>query len=310
MAVKEVSNSPIAIPGQRVYQASDGRQFSSRAAAEAHEASFNKSGGAAPAASSATSSTRGGGGSRSYTSPPGGSLGANVTGYDPNWFRSLPLEIQRLAQQERQKAGYAPLPVDRPLSFGESMAGTPIRVEDVPPGALHSIRGAEQAAFADWQREQQLAALQAQYDQQMATLQAQYDAMLQALQKRLSQLAPATVETEPKTEVQSAPAPASVLEPEKLPGGMRRGQAGFEYTAVPVVAPSVEDLLKIYKEVFGPQEGAQEEYVRQYLGGPEFWRVLSGAVPVWMEADPLWRLYLHRLGLLQNAVGRRLESGA
>lgn len=96
---------------------------------------------------------------------------------------------------------------------------------------------------------------------------------------------------------------------ERLPAGVRRGQAGFEAAATPVVAPSVDDLLAQYESVFGPQEGRAREYAQEYLTSPYFGRVMGGAVPFWMQADPLWRLYLHRLGLLQDAVARRLGTG-
>lgn len=319
MAVKEVSNSPVTATG-RAYQTSDGRQFSSRSAAEAHEASLSRSSGTSSATSSATrsstSSSRssgGGGGSRSYTSPPGGSLGANVAGYDPNWFRSLSPEIQRLVQQERQRAGYAPLPTDRPLSFEESMRGVDsIRWEDVRPEIQDIIRQREKEAIGAWQNELLLEAIQrkmAQLEQQSAYFQIPQIEFPEFPQIKLpAPTPPPKIEAEPKVEgVQPAPAPPEPAS-EKLPEGVRRGQAGFERLVAPVRAPDVDKLLEIYEEVFGPVEGRQEEYVRQYLGSPHFQRILGGAVPMWMETDPLWRLYLHRLGLLREAVGRRLAA--
>lgn len=118
---------------------------------------------------------------------------------------------------------------------------------------------------------------------------------------------PPKVETEPTVSPEIKPAEPPV---EKLPAGVRRGQAGFEAVAAPVTAPSVEDLLAQYEAVFGPQTGRAREYVREYLGSPHFQRVMGGAVPMWMAADPLWRLYLHRLGLLRGAVERRLGTSS
>lgn len=118
---------------------------------------------------------------------------------------------------------------------------------------------------------------------------------------------PPGVEGPPK--VEGVPAvPPSEAKPEKLPEGVRRGQAGFEsVVAPPVAAPSVDDLVRTYREVFGPS--AEEKYVQHYLSGPQFQRVLQGAVPMWMRTDPLWGQYLRRLGLLGDVVGRRLGYG-
>lgn len=118
---------------------------------------------------------------------------------------------------------------------------------------------------------------------------------------------PAKVETEPTVEgVEPAEPPKA--EEKKLPAGVRSGRAGFESVMSSVAAPSVDDLLKTYESVFGPQEGKAEEYARQYLTSPYFQRVLGGAVPMWMSADPLWHVYLQRLGLLKDAVEKRLGT--
>jgi hypothetical protein len=118
---------------------------------------------------------------------------------------------------------------------------------------------------------------------------------------------PPKVEAEPKHET-IAPEEAPKAPEEHLPKGMSRAGAGGFMMEAPLaaVAPSVEDLLAQYEAVFGPQEGRAREYAREYLASPYFQRVLGGAVPMWMQADPLWRLYLHRLGLLRQAVERRL----
>lgn len=279
--------------------------------------------GTASATTPATTSGSGGrssrGGSKSSrstrTSPPGGSLGANVIGYDSNWFRNLPPEIQQLAQQERQRAGYAPLPTDRPLTWEESMKGADtVRWEDVRPEVRDVIRQREREALSAWQNERLLEALQrkmAQLEQQLANFQMPQIKLPEFPQINLpAPTPPPKVEVEPKVGgVQPAPA-SPEPEPEKLPEGVRRGQAGFERVVAPIRTPDVDELLKIYEGVFGPVEGRQEEYVRQYLASPYFQRVLGGAVPVWMSADPLWRLYLHRLGLLRDAVGRKLGAAA
>lgn len=161
--------------------------------------------------------------------------------------------------------------------------------------------------------------------------QAKIDALLKALESKMSQwerqtppptfqppsfpTAPSAPPSPPETpkppgvegppKVEGVPSITEALtHPEKLSEGVRRGQAGFESVAAPPVsAPSVDELVRTYREVFGP--GTEEKYVRHYLAGPQFQRVLQGAVPMWMQTDPLWGQYLRRLGI---AVERRLAG--
>jgi hypothetical protein len=117
---------------------------------------------------------------------------------------------------------------------------------------------------------------------------------------------PPGVTSEPKVEGISQRAPEAQVQ-EKLPEGVRRGTSGFEYAVSPAATvPSVDDLLKIYHDVFGTS--TPDEYVRHYLASPQFQRVLGGSVPMWMATDPLWSQYLRRLGLLGEAAQRRLTS--
>jgi len=115
---------------------------------------------------------------------------------------------------------------------------------------------------------------------------------------------PPTVEEEPLIEgVSEIETPGA--QPERLPEGVRRGVSGFEYAGAGTVsAPSVDELIQRYREVFG--QGTNEDYARQYFSSPQFRRVLEGATPMWMATDPLWRQYFRKLGLT-NAVGRRLN---
>jgi hypothetical protein len=115
---------------------------------------------------------------------------------------------------------------------------------------------------------------------------------------------PPGVEGPPKVEGITE-APSAEVPQEKLPEGVRKGAAGFESTIAPIgVPPSVDELVKRYRDVFGAD--TEDRYVRQYLAGPQFQRVLQGAVPAWKWTDPLWRQYLRNLGL---AVGKRLGYG-
>jgi hypothetical protein len=57
----------------------------------------------------------------------------------------------------------------------------------------------------------------------------------------------------------------------------------------------VDELYNIYKQVVG---GEENPAIREYLASPQFQSVLGGNIPMWMSADPIWRLYLMRLGLL------------
>lgn len=116
---------------------------------------------------------------------------------------------------------------------------------------------------------------------------------------------PPGVEGPPQVEGITA-APSAEVPQEKLPEGVRKGAAGFESTIAPAgVPPSVDELVKKYRDVFGA--GTEDRYVRQYLAGPQFQgKILQGTIPLWMRADPLWRQFLRTLGL---AVDKRLGHG-
>ncbi|GLI16556.1 hypothetical protein MTHERMOG20_10100 [Moorella thermoacetica] len=126
----------------------------------------------------------------------------------------------------------------------------------------------------------------------------------------------------PKLEVTPPPTPVKIEQPPKIevPAGQpqpetpgptqdvqEKGPGGFvERLAPPMAAvPSVDELYRIYKEVTG---GKENEAVRQYLASPQFQSVLGGRVPMWMSADPIWRLYLMRLGYLKPNNRARLNA--
>ncbi|WP_169802208.1 hypothetical protein [Neomoorella mulderi] len=122
----------------------------------------------------------------------------------------------------------------------------------------------------------------------------------------------------PKLEVTSPPTPVKIEQPPKIevPAGQKpaetsgpaqdvqeKGPGGFvEQVALPTAAvPSVDELYRIYKEVTGGKESPE---IREYLASPQFQSVLGGKVPMWMSADPVWRLYLMRLGYLPGRGNR------
>lgn len=73
------------------------------------------------------------------------------------------------------------------------------------------------------------------------------------------------------------------------------------------ILPSAEKLLNTFKEIYGTD---LSQDMQEYLQSPEFQGVLqSGRVPWHMAADPITRLALMRLGLLQPATDQsRMEA--
>ncbi len=109
-----------------------------------------------------------------------------------------------------------------------------------------------------------------------------------------------TVETAPQ--VENVPAAAAPQQAAPLPAGVSQGAAGFSYQAsTPPVLPTIDKLLETYRQVFG----RSDQDVQQYLQSPEFQSVLRGNVPMWMEADPLWRRYLQMLGISRRLQGNQ-----
>lgn len=232
-----------------------------------------------------------------------------IIGYDPNWFINLPPEIQQKANAERQKVGATPLPTDRPLTYEESGGGTilPSR-SSLSSSTQQAISSAEQQAFAPYiqqqQQQQLIDALQARIKQlenqltnwQSFSLPSPTDWVSPSLPT--TQTPPPTVETAPQ--VENVPATAAPQQTTALPAGVSQGAGGFTYQATaPPVLPTVDKLLETYRQVFGKAD----QDVQQYLQSPEFQTVLRGNVPMWMEADPLWRRYLQLLG-----ISRRLQQ--
>ncbi|AYO30859.1 hypothetical protein D2962_09730 [Biomaibacter acetigenes] len=87
---------------------------------------------------------------------------------------------------------------------------------------------------------------------------------------------------------------------------MSRTPSGFaEYVGPIANVPTVDELYNLYKQVTGGQE---DQAVRDYLASPDFQSVLGGTVPFWMQADPVWRLYLQRLGMLSPEKSSRMKA--
>jgi hypothetical protein len=57
-------------------------------------------------------------------------------------------------------------------------------------------------------------------------------------------------------------------------------------------------LLEIWREVGGTSLVPEREF-RAWLEHPQGQRVLAGRIPMWMAADPIYRLWLMRAGLLR-----------
>jgi hypothetical protein len=91
-----------------------------------------------------------------------------------------------------------------------------------------------------------------------------------------------------------------------VPEAMSRTPSGFaEYVGPIANVPTVDELYNLYKQVTGGQE---DQAVRDYLASPDFQSVLGGTVPFWMQADPVWRLYLQRLGILSPEKSSRMKA--
>lgn len=91
-----------------------------------------------------------------------------------------------------------------------------------------------------------------------------------------------------------------------VPEAMSRTPFGFaEYVGPIGSVPTVDELYNLYKQVAGGQE---DQAVRDYLASPDFQSVLGGTVPFWMQADPVWRLYLQRLGMLSPEKSSRMKA--
>ena len=56
--------------------------------------------------------------------------------------------------------------------------------------------------------------------------------------------------------------------------------------------------------------GEENPQLKEYFASPQFQSILSGNVPMWMSADPVWRLYLTRLGLLGSGETNVQRMGA
>lgn len=128
--------------------------------------------------------------------------------------------------------------------------------------------------------------------------------------------APVSITQPPQVEVPAGSEQPSTTGAQVQQELLQKGPSGFTVRAeqpMTLVAPSVDELYNIYKQVVGGQENPA---IREYLASPQFQSVLGGNIPMWMSADPIWRLYLIRLGLLDggtneariNALRERVRS--
>ena len=150
--------------------------------------------------------------------------------------------------------------------------------------------------------QQQLAASQSQWENTLSSTKSYYDSLLKALQDRLQEATKVVpIQETPKLQdiTPAEDVAAAQPAPEQPASALPRTASGFvqQYVGVPYL-PSVDKLFDIYQQVFGK---SADEQTQQYLVGPQFQGVLrGGAIPLWMSSDPLWRLYLAKLGVLQR----------
>jgi len=116
----------------------------------------------------------------------------------------------------------------------------------------------------------------------------------------------------PKTDIDvEAGTPSTTSTTSTTPEAMTRTSAGFAQYVSPIASvPTSDELYELYKQMTGGQEN---EAVRQYLNSADFQSVLGGQIPLWMQTDPVWRVYLQRLGLWKtspriSAMQRYLNS--
>lgn len=111
---------------------------------------------------------------------------------------------------------------------------------------------------------------------------------------------PVKIQEPPKLQDITPAEDIKAAQPQEQPKDvLPRTAGGFvqPYAPLPYL-PSVDRLFDLYEQVFGKKP---DEQVRAYLTGPQFQGVLQGGtVPMWMSSDPLWRLYLARLGVLRR----------
>ena len=95
------------------------------------------------------------------------------------------------------------------------------------------------------------------------------------------------------TPITRAPAPGA-------PTSIGIGGYNRAGTALPTL-PSVDSMYSLYKQING---GRDDKGIYQYLSSPEFQGILqSGQIPMWQSADPTWRLFYARLGMLSPSGG-------
>ncbi len=121
---------------------------------------------------------------------------------------------------------------------------------------------------------------------------------------------PPTIEppAPPPPETITGPVPVEGVTPPETPAPETprpqepRGPGGFE-REVPLPVgfslPTPERLSEIWQEVMG-RPATEEE--RRYFQTPQFLRVLTGRIPMWQAADPIWRRFFQLLGIIRNRV--------
>lgn len=156
-------------------------------------------------------------------------------------------------------------------------------------------QGAEEAK--SW-LQGQLGDLQQRFQSALASLPT-LDAINARLQEAIQAVQPVSIQQPPTLQGITPAEDVQAAQPQEQPkSALPSTPGGFvqQAAALPYL-PSVDKLYDLYKQVFGKED----EGIKAYLASPQFQGILSGgAVPMWMQADPLWRLYLARLGVLRR----------
>lgn len=163
----------------------------------------------------------------------------------------------------------------------------------------------QQADVLRQQYESALADMRRQYESAMADVRRQYEDIIagmrqqiEDMQKRAAQEAAARrIE---RVETKGVTPPEAREQKREERSELPVGTSGFVFPVGAAVAVSPEALYSEWKKVFG----REDEGARQYLSSEQFRSVLQGNVPLWMYTDPLWRLFLQRVGVIPSASGR------
>jgi len=230
-------------------------------------------------------------------------LSKAISGYDPYWVQKLPEQAQKVV------AGWG-VDITKPMTYEQaaSLGGLP-PLSSLRPEVQQSIIEAEtRAGLRPSQKElelqQQLAAYRQQLEAERAYWQNQLQAVMARLQEATKAMQPVKIQEPPKLQDITPAEDVKAAQPQEQPReALPKGPGGFVQQLTPLpYLPSVDKLYDLYKQVFGKED----EQAKVYLAGPEFQGILrSGVVPLWMRSDPLWRLYLQRLGVISARLGQQ-----